>query len=193
MGIGVGWNKVEFDALGEDFHNRGRRSEEQITLMRALWTQEVVDFHGRWHNVTHAGLNPLPVQRPIPVWIGGGSGNDPRMMDTVLRRIARMADGWCPNIGADESGKAVVARVQKYASRGGPGPGSPRTGRAAENGGQSSPEDWVYEAKVWEEMGASHHFDRNTEKRGRGRCLPTTSKPSADLRRPLASSLPLAT
>ena len=77
LGIGVGWNQVEFQALGEDFHNRGRRSAEQIEVMRALWTEEVVDFHGRWHNVTHAGLNPLPVQRPIPVWLGGGSRATP--------------------------------------------------------------------------------------------------------------------
>ena len=73
LGIGVGWNDVEYEALGEDFHNRGRRSAEQIAVMRALWTQEVVDFQGRWHNITHAGINPLPVQRPIPIWIGGGS------------------------------------------------------------------------------------------------------------------------
>ena len=76
LGIGVGWNAVEFEALNEDFHNRGRRSAEQIEVMRALWTQEVVDYHGRWHDITHAGINPLPVQRPIPVWIGGGSSGD---------------------------------------------------------------------------------------------------------------------
>ena len=70
LGIGVGWNTVEFQALGEDFHNRGARSAEQIEVMRALWTQDVVDFHGKWHNISHAGLNPLPVQRPIPVWLG---------------------------------------------------------------------------------------------------------------------------
>ena len=72
LGIGVGWNHVEYEALGENFHDRGRRSEEQIELLRALWTNEVVDFHGRWNNVTHAGISPLPVQRPIPVWLGAG-------------------------------------------------------------------------------------------------------------------------
>ena len=66
LGIGVGWNAVEFEALGEEFRNRGRRSAEQIEVMRALWTQEVVDYHGRWHDITHAGINPLPIQRPIP-------------------------------------------------------------------------------------------------------------------------------
>src|SRR5438046_380747 len=87
LGIGIGWNHVEYEALGENFQNRGRRSEEQIAVLRALWTQEVVTFEGRWHRITQAGLNPLPVQRPIPIWMGGES-------DTVLRRIARLADGW---------------------------------------------------------------------------------------------------
>src|SRR5919108_1065918 len=72
LGIGVGWNPVEYEALGEDFHNRGRRCEEQIVVLRALWTQEVVDFKGQWHQINHADLNPLPVQRPIPIWIGAG-------------------------------------------------------------------------------------------------------------------------
>ena len=77
LGIGTGWNEVEYEALGEDFHNRGRRSVEQIRLMRALWTQEVVAFKGRYHQVSHAGINPLPVQRPIPIWFGGGADLTP--------------------------------------------------------------------------------------------------------------------
>ena len=72
LGIGIGWNEVEYEALGESFSNRGRRSEEQIELLRLLWTQESVDFDGRYHKVTNAGINPLPVQRPIPIWLGGG-------------------------------------------------------------------------------------------------------------------------
>ena len=73
LGIGVGWNDVEFEALGQSFRDRGRRSEEQIEVMRRLWTQESVDFDGKWHRVPAAGINPLPVQRPIPVWIGGAA------------------------------------------------------------------------------------------------------------------------
>ena len=100
LGIGIGWNHVEYEALGEDFHNRGIRSEEQIDVMRALWTQELVTFEGRWHKITDAGLNPLPVQRPIPVWIGGGPGSAGSTSQTgterVLRRVARKADGWFP-------------------------------------------------------------------------------------------------
>ena len=101
LGIGVGWNPVEFEALGENFHDRGRRSEEQMAVLRALWTQEVVDFRGRWHRIDQAGLNPLPVQRPIPLWLGTGG---PMPADVVLRRVARLADGWCPAIRPDEEG-----------------------------------------------------------------------------------------
>ena len=86
LGIGIGWNPVEYEALGEDFHNRGLRSEEQIEVLRALWTQELVTYDGKWHGITDAGLNPLPVQQPIPIWFGGSS-------DLVLQRIARLGDG----------------------------------------------------------------------------------------------------
>jgi probable F420-dependent oxidoreductase len=87
LGIGVGWNSVEFEALGEDIKTRGQRVEEQLDVMRRLWTEELVTYQGRWHRVPDGGLNPLPVQRPIPVWMGGES-------DAVLRRAARLADGW---------------------------------------------------------------------------------------------------
>src|SRR5574341_855929 len=87
LGVAVGWNPVEFEALGEDFTTRGRRIEEQIEVMRALWTRELVTIAGKHHRVTDAGLNPLPVQRPIPVWMGGES-------EVVQRRMARMGDGW---------------------------------------------------------------------------------------------------
>lgn len=87
LGIGVGWNPVEFEALGENIKNRGRRIEEQIDVMRRLWTEELLTYEGQWHHVPDGGLNPLPVQRPIPVWMGGES-------EAVLRRAARLADGW---------------------------------------------------------------------------------------------------
>ena len=96
LGIGIGWNPVEYVALSEDFHNRGRRIEEQVELMRLLWTQESVTFQGEWHRVTGAGLAPLPVQRPIPVWFGGGAN------ERVLRRIGRLGDGWMPQLRPGE-------------------------------------------------------------------------------------------
>ena len=87
LGVGVGWNPVEFEALGENIHDRGKRIEEQLEVMRLLWTRELVTYAGRWHRVPDAGINPRPVQRPIPVWMGGES-------EAVLRRAARLADGW---------------------------------------------------------------------------------------------------
>ena len=77
LGVGFGWNAVEYEALGEDFGNRGRRSEEQIEVLRRLWTEQTVTFDGRYHRVTGAGLAPLPVQRPIPVWFGARLGRGP--------------------------------------------------------------------------------------------------------------------
>ncbi len=124
LGIGVGWNPVEYEALGENFHNRGRRSEEQIALLRMLWTQDVVDFTGRWHRVTHAGVNPLPVQRPIPVWFGAGRGGSPIPPDRVLRRIGRLADGWFPSFLPGEVGKGAIKQVQDYAREAGRDPAS---------------------------------------------------------------------
>src|SRR3989442_10997287 len=101
LGVGVGWNPVEFEALGENFTNRGKRIEEQIDLMRALWTKELVTFHGQWHRVPDAGINPLPIQRPIPVWMGGES-------EVVVRRAARLADGWMPHFRPGPDAQAIV-------------------------------------------------------------------------------------
>jgi probable F420-dependent oxidoreductase len=85
LGIGVGWNPVEFEALGEHIENRGKRVEEQLEVMRLLWTRELVTYQGQWHRVPDAGIRPLPVQQPIPVWMGGEA-------EAVLRRAARLAD-----------------------------------------------------------------------------------------------------
>ena len=115
LGIGVGWNAVEFEALNETFDNRGRRSAEQIAVLRALWTQPVVDFRGEFHRISHAGLNPMPIQRPIPIWFGVGSREQPVPPDAALRRIARLADGWSPNFAPDDQGRALVDRVHQYA------------------------------------------------------------------------------
>src|ERR1700756_3312508 len=87
LGIGVGWNPVEFVGLNESFGNRGKRSEEQIQVMRALWAAPHVNFKGQWHTIDDAGINPLPTQRMIPLWFGGHA-------DVTLRRIAKWGDGW---------------------------------------------------------------------------------------------------
>ncbi len=116
LGVGVGWNPVEFEALGEDFTNRGKRIEEQIALMRALWTKELVTFQGQWHRVPDAGINPLPVQRPIPVWMGGES-------EVVVRRAARLADGWMPHFRPGPDAQAIVDRLHGLIKEAGRDPG----------------------------------------------------------------------
>lgn len=155
LGIGVGWNQVEYEALGQDFHTRGRRSAEQIAVMRALWTQEVVNFHGTWHHISHAGLNPLPVQRPIPIWLGVGSRQSQRPPDVALRRVARLADGWSPNITPDAEGQAIVERVHQYAKDAGRDPSALSLEGRVHIGG-TSPEDWVKQVQGWQSLGATH-------------------------------------
>ena len=157
LGIGTGWNHVEYEALGENFHNRGRRSEEQIALMRALWTQEIVNFEARWHRVDNAGLNPLPVQRPIPIWLGGGA-------EPVIRRVGRVADGWFPQFPPDDKAGEILDRMRGYAREAGRDPASIgiETRITVAEGG---PEFWASRAKAWEELGATH-ISVNTMKAG---------------------------
>jgi probable F420-dependent oxidoreductase len=107
LGIGVGWNEVEFVGLGESFTNRGKRIEEQMTVLRQMWTEPSVTFQGHYHTIEAAGINPLPVQRPIPIWIGGHA-------DAVLRRVARMADGWFPQRAPGSEARAEVERLRGY-------------------------------------------------------------------------------
>ena len=114
LGLGIGWNDVEYEALGMDFSNRGRRFEEQIELLRRLWTEPVFDFEGRWHTVTAAGINPLPVQRPIPIWIGGSA-------ERALRRAAVSADGLFPQRPLEGRDWAGDARADARVARRRPG------------------------------------------------------------------------
>lgn len=155
LGVGIGWNHVEYEALGQNFHNRGRRTGEQIPLLRALWTQEVVNFKGRWNHVTDAGINPLPVQRPIPIWMGAGGRLSPVPPERVLRRVARLADGWFPQFSPDEAGRETITRVREYAREEGRDP-SVIGMEARINIADGNPEFWVERAKAWEELGATH-------------------------------------
>ena len=107
LDIGIGWNPVEYEALGEDFSNRGRRSEEQIELLKALWSEELLTYQGRYHKITDAGLNPLPPGKSIPIWFGGTS-------DPVLRRVAEIGDGWMPVGRPDDSRKEMIEKLTGY-------------------------------------------------------------------------------
>jgi probable F420-dependent oxidoreductase len=151
LGVGIGWNQVEYEALNENFHNRGKRCEEQMAVMRALWTQEVVDFHGRWHTITHAGINPLPVQRPIPLWLGGGGTT----VEPVIERVGRLADGWFPQFAPDATGRATLERMQQYARAAGRDPSAIGVeGRI--NVSSGSPDAWAQQAEDWGAVGATH-------------------------------------
>ena len=145
LGIGLGWNEVEFEALNQEFRNRGRRVEEQIAVLRALWTQETVTFQGRWHRITEAGLNPLPVQRPIPIWMGGDA-------EPAMKRIARLADGWLPGTRSPKALAPMLDRFHAYALESGRDPSSivvaPRMGL-----GTGTPRDWADTWTAWQALG----------------------------------------
>ena len=113
LGVGLGWNEVEYEALGQDFRTRGRRIEEQVALMRRLWTEESVTYEGEFDRVTGAGLAPLPVQRPIPVWFGAQS-------ERAYRRAGRLADGWFPQVNPGpelDKAQEIVHAAAREASR----------------------------------------------------------------------------
>jgi len=154
LGVAVGWNFVEFEALGEDFTTRGRRIAEQIEVMRALWTRPLVTFKGRWHRITDAGINPLPVQRPIPVWMGGDS-------EVVIRRAARLADGWMPHFRPGPEAQAVIDRLHGWVKEAGRDParfgieGRFTLAQVPRNG-------WAKEVAAWRAMRGVTHLSIHT-------------------------------
>ena len=160
LGIGVGWNDVEYEALNQDFHNRAARIEEQVKVLRSLWTQDIVTFEGRFHRIVRAGINPLPVQRPIPIWMGGES-------DTVLRRIARFADGWITGwkLGSVRTRsarhpvvpggfKTLVARLREYGREFGRDPSGIGLERCILY--SEGPDEWRRVADEWRSIGGTH-------------------------------------
>ena len=148
LGVGLGWNFVEFEALGEDFSNRGRRSEEQIEVLRRLWTAPVVDFEGRWHRIPSAGINPLPVQRPIPIWTGGSA-------EAAIRRTARIADGFFPQRPLEGGWPATIERLRGWAEEAGRDPGSIGIEQRIQVA-EGTADDWRAAAEEWRELGATH-------------------------------------
>src|SRR5215207_6380042 len=148
LGVGVGWNAVEYEALGEDFGNRGARSEEQVAVLRALWADPTVTFDGHWHRITDAGINPLPPRRRIPVWFGGSA-------EATLRRVGTIGDGWLPQGPPDERARAAVARIHEHAVAAGRAPSDvglePRLTLAR------TPRDgWAAHVTGWRDIGATH-------------------------------------
>ncbi|MGO8949086.1 MAG: LLM class F420-dependent oxidoreductase [Ktedonobacterales bacterium] len=148
LGVGIGWNPVEYQALGEDFATRGARSEEQIEVLRALWTQPTVTFNGRWHHIEDAGIKPLPVQRPIPIWIGGEA-------DATLKRAGRIGDGWFPQMAPDERAQAMVERLRHYTREAGRDESAVGI-EARLSIGQVAEDQWAHYAAAWQALGATY-------------------------------------
>jgi probable F420-dependent oxidoreductase len=148
LGVGVGWNPVEYEALGMDFHTRGRVVEEQIELMRQLWSQEVISYKGRFHTITEAGLNPLPVRRSIPIWLGGSA-------DALLRRVACIGDGWFPQGKPDDQMRENVERLRNYTREAGRDPNALGI-EARVNAREGDLDEWIAQTEGWRTLGATH-------------------------------------
>lgn len=148
VGVGLGWNWVEYEALGQDFHTRGRRMEEQVALLRQLWTQPLVNFSGRWHTIPDAGLNPLPIQQPIPLWFGGHA-------EAVLRRVAQWGDGWMPNYRTATDTQPLLDKLDHFLAEA----GRSRADVGLEARlpyGDGNSDTWAARRQEWQAAGATH-------------------------------------
>jgi probable F420-dependent oxidoreductase len=148
LGVGVGMNTLEYKAMGKEFGDRGSRTDEQIEVLRLLWTKELVTYEGRWHKITDAGINPLPIQRPIPLWIGGSA-------DPVLRRIGRLGDGWMLPGGIQQPDEAmrVLARIHDHARAAGRDPAEIGVQKVISGDG---PDEWADGIRAWSKVGVTH-------------------------------------
>ncbi len=148
LGVGIGWNEVEYVALNQNFKTRGKRIEEQVKVLNLLWQNELVTYEGRWHTIPDAGLNPLPVQRPIPIWFGGHA-------DAVLRRIAQAGAGWLPNYRDAARAKPEIAKLAGYLAEN----GRSLTDIGIEfrlSYGDGNPDTWRQTIEAWQAVGATH-------------------------------------
>jgi len=148
LGVGAGYVPSEFRALKSDYHNRGARIVEQIEVLRALWTEQVVSYHGHWHELDAAGINPMPVQQPIPIWMGG-------MSDPAMRRAAKVSDGWMSILATpDDKARAVIERLHAHVAE---------AGRSTDDIGinvflfaRGVPADnWIEYADAWRQLGVT--------------------------------------
>jgi probable F420-dependent oxidoreductase len=148
FGVGIGWNPVEFEALGMNFKNRARRFEEQVEVMRRLWTERTVTFEGRYHTLSAAGINPRPVQQPIPIWVGASA-------EAAVRRACQMADGYLPLRPLEGGWDATMEKVDGWLREAGRDRGSfGIEGRL--DASKGTPEEWRQTVELWRRHGASH-------------------------------------
>jgi len=164
LGLGVGWNQVEYEALGEDFTTRGKKMDEQMELLRALWANDLVTFDGEWDKITDAGINPLPVQQPLPIWLGGWA-------DPMIKRIAQKSDGWFAFFKPDDEGKEMLGKLHQYADEAGRDIAEigieawvtvnnsqvlSGVNQRPEDTLLRSPDEWCEEIAAWKALGATH-------------------------------------
>jgi probable F420-dependent oxidoreductase len=155
LGIGVGWHEIEFVGLNEDFHNRGRRSVEQVRVMQALWAEPHVDFTGAFHRIADAGINPRPASGRVPIWYGGHA-------EATFRRCARYGDGYMPlAYPPGEAALSAFAKLRTLTREAGRDPAAMGIEVALSPGG-GTPEDWRREIAFWKEAGVSHVTVRTT-------------------------------
>jgi probable F420-dependent oxidoreductase len=150
LGVGLGWNGIEFEALNENFRTRARRIEEQVTVLRKLWTEDLVTYKGAFHTFTDVGLNPVPVQRPIPIWLGAF---ELRAVD----RAGRIADGWFvnPRIGPGNEAGAAIDTFRTAARAAGRDPDTLGIDATVHIAGKT-PEQCAAEVEAWRALGVSH-------------------------------------
>ena len=146
LGVGVGWNHVEYEALNEDWKSRGTRQREQVEVLKKLWCDDLVTYQGRFHQFTEVNITPRPVQRPIPVWFGGSS-------DAVVKRAAQIGDGWMPIMAPDHEAEAKLEQLRNHLSD---------CGRNTSAFGiegwlrmdKADPDEWSVAAEGWRKLGA---------------------------------------
>jgi probable F420-dependent oxidoreductase len=145
LGVGVGWNHVEYEALGTEWKTRGARQAEQIEVMRRLWTEDLVTFKGRFYDLVDVNLLPLPAQRPIPIWFGGSS-------EAVVKRAARIGDGWMPILAPEQAEPKLAVLREHLKSFGRDPAGFGLEGWLRMN--EPDPELWAVAAQGWKRLGA---------------------------------------
>jgi probable F420-dependent oxidoreductase len=148
LGVGIGWNSVEYEGLNEAFATRAARIEEQVDVLRALWRDHAITFAGRWHHITDAGLNPLPPRRAIPIWFGGS-------VEATLQRVARLGDGWFPQMAPTPHAREMMEHLHNYIRQAGRDPDSVGI-EARLSIGRTSESQWSAYVDGWRALGATH-------------------------------------
>ena len=146
LGVGVGWNHVEYESLGAEWKTRGARQAEQVEVLRRLWTENLVTFEGRFHDLHEVSIVPPPMQRPIPIWFGGSS-------DAAVKRAARLGDGWMPIMAPDDQAAAKLAALRRASARIRARPRALRP-RGWLRMSEPDPERWAAAADGWRKLGA---------------------------------------